>query len=101
MIYSIEFLRRARLELLEAWEWYEDKQIGLGDKFKHQADICIRAVEKNPERYPERRRNYREGIVKGFPYLIIYRIHKRRNTIAIVSVFHTSRSPRRKYTRQV
>lgn len=100
MSYSIEFLRKARIELLEAWEWYEDKQSGLGDKFKHQVDICIRAIEHNPERYPDRRRNYRECIVKGFPYLLIYRIHKRKKIIAIVSVFHTSRSPRKKYTRK-
>jgi hypothetical protein len=25
MIYNIELLLRARVELLEAWEWYEDK----------------------------------------------------------------------------
>jgi hypothetical protein len=27
---------RAQLELLEAWKWYEDKQTGLGDKFKKE-----------------------------------------------------------------
>jgi len=31
MSYSIIFLRRAQKELLEAWEWYEGKQEGLGD----------------------------------------------------------------------
>jgi plasmid stabilization system protein ParE len=96
MIYGTEFLRRARSELLEAWEWYEDKQVRLGDKFKQQVDICIRTIEQNPKRYPERRRNYREGIVKGFPYLVIYRIHGRKKTVVIISIFHTSRSPRKK-----
>jgi plasmid stabilization system protein ParE len=99
MIYSIEFVRKARSELLETWGWYEDKQAGLGDKFKHQVDICIRTIEQNPKRYPEKRRNYRESIVKGFPYLIIYRVHERKKTVAIVTVFHTSRSPRKKYRR--
>ena len=97
MIYNIEFLKKARLELLEAWKWYEDKQIGLGDKFKHQVDICIKAIEQNPKKYPERKINYREGIIKVFPYLVIYRIHKTKKTIAIISVFHTSRSPRKKF----
>jgi hypothetical protein len=29
MSYTIEFLSRARKELLSAWEWYEDKKEGL------------------------------------------------------------------------
>lgn len=32
MSYRTEFLKKARLELLEAWSWYEDKQPGLGDR---------------------------------------------------------------------
>ena len=96
MICSTEFLLKARLELLEAWEWYEDKQSGLGDRFKQYVYNCISIIEQHPERYPERRKNYREAIVKIFPYLIIYRVHKKRKVIAIVSVFHTRRSPRKK-----
>ncbi|WP_315814203.1 type II toxin-antitoxin system RelE/ParE family toxin [Paraflavitalea speifideaquila] len=97
MSYSIEYLQKARLELVEAWEWYEDRQTGLGDKFKMSIDSCIRSIEQNPERYPERRKHYREGIIKTFPYLLVYRIHKRKKVIAIVSVFHTRRNPRKKY----
>lgn len=96
MMYQIEFLRKSRLELLAAWEWYEDKQPGLGDKFKHQVDLRINEIERNPKRYPERKKNYRECIVKGFPYLIIYRVQVREKKIAIISIFHTSRSPKKK-----
>lgn len=55
MIYSTEFLLKARLELMEAWRWYEDKQPDLGDRFKQQVYDCIRTIEQHPERYPERR----------------------------------------------
>lgn len=34
MNYRIEYLQKARTELIEAWKWYEDKQPGLGDKFR-------------------------------------------------------------------
>lgn len=34
--YAYEILLKARTELLEAWEWYEDRQEGLGDRFKDQ-----------------------------------------------------------------
>lgn len=96
MKYGLEYLKKARTELFEAWEWYEDRQKGLGDKFKLQVDNCIKSILQNPERYPERKRYYREAIVRIFPYLIVYRINKRKKTIAIVSIFHTSRSTRKK-----
>lgn len=97
MIYSSVFLLKAHAELLEAWEWYEDRQSGLGDRFKQEIYKCISTIEQHPERYPERRKDYREAFVKIFPYLIIYRIHKRKKVIAIVSVFHTRRNPKKKY----
>lgn len=97
MSYSIELLLRARQELLAAWEWYEDKQPGLGDRFKEQVFKSIFDIEKYPERYPERIKNYREASVKIFPYLIIYRIRKRNKLIAVISIFHTRRNPRKKY----
>ncbi|MEO5947524.1 MAG: type II toxin-antitoxin system RelE/ParE family toxin [Chitinophagaceae bacterium] len=97
MIYSTEFLVKARVEFLKAWEWYEDKQPGLGDRFKQQVYNCIRKIEEQPERYPERRKNYRERLVEIFPYLIIYRIHKRKKAIFIISIFHTRLNPKKKY----
>jgi hypothetical protein len=36
MIYKIEFLSRARKELLEAWDWYDDKDHCNKFYFPHQ-----------------------------------------------------------------
>jgi plasmid stabilization system protein ParE len=97
MIYRVEFLLKAKRELLDAWEWYEDRQAGLGDKFTQQVFSCIHTIEKHPDRYPERKKNYKEALVKIFPYLLIYRISKRKKVITIVSVFHGYRNPKGKY----
>jgi mRNA-degrading endonuclease RelE of RelBE toxin-antitoxin system len=97
MSYTSEFLLRARSELLAAWEWYEDKQEGLGDRFKKEVYDKISQIEITPERYPQRKKNFYEARLKIFPYLIIFRFQKQRKIIAIVSVFHTSRNPKRKY----
>lgn len=32
-VFTYEIVLRARYEMLEAWEWYENKQEGLGDRF--------------------------------------------------------------------
>jgi hypothetical protein len=45
MSYHVEFLPRARKELLNAWEWYEDRQAGLGDRFLEQVFICTHIIE--------------------------------------------------------
>jgi len=69
MTYKSEFLPRARKELMDAWDWYA-----------------------------ERRKGFRETKINVFPYLIIYRIQKRKKIVAISSIFHTSRNPKKKYT---
>ncbi len=88
---------RAQKEISVSWQWYEDRQQGLGDRFFNAVLDRIRAIEQNPERYPTRYKSYKETTLEDFPFLIIYRVNKKRNIIRIVSVFHTSKNPKRKY----
>jgi len=90
-------LARAKEDLLEGWRWYEDKQLGLGDKFKKEVSDAINQIRLHPEHYPQKKRPYREAVVKIFPYVIIYRILKKEELIVVSSVFHTSQNPRKKY----
>jgi len=96
--YSYEILQKARKELLDAWMWYEDKQEGLGDRFKNEIVKKIKQIVLTPERYPERKKSFREAKIEVFPYLLIYKIAKRKKMIAIVSIFHTNRNPGKKYS---
>ncbi|HEY4060498.1 MAG TPA: type II toxin-antitoxin system RelE/ParE family toxin [Puia sp.] len=100
MSYKIELLPRARKELLDAWDWYDDRWNGLGDRFVGEINKTLEQIEKTPERYAEQKNGFRETKIKIFPYLIIYRIQKRKKIVAISSIFHTSRSPRKKYSGQ-
>ena len=88
---------RAQKEIIEAWNWYEDRQPGLGDRFLREVRARIEKIEQTPERYPTRFRSYKETPVPVFPFLIIYRINKKKKLIRIVSVFHTSLNPQKKY----
>ncbi len=97
MSYSIILLRRAYNELLKSWLWYEDKQEGLGDRFKELVYAGLSDIEKHPERYPVRKRPYHEARLNIFPYLIIYRVNKKNKTIIVSSIFHARRNPKRKY----
>ena len=95
--YSAVLSSRAQKEISHAWNWYEDRQKGLGDRFLKEVITRIRKIEQTPERYPTRFKSYKETPVPIFPFLIIYRINKKRKLIQIVSVFHTSMHPKKKY----
>jgi plasmid stabilization system protein ParE len=97
LVYSTTISSRAQKEISESWNWYEERQQGLGDRFVKEVINRIREIEQHPERYPNRHKSYKETLVNIFPYLIIYRINKRKKLILVVSVFHTSLNPRRKY----
>jgi toxin ParE1/3/4 len=43
---------RAQKEITKAWNWYEDRQPGLGDRFLKEVRARIEKIEQTPERYP-------------------------------------------------
>ena len=71
MNFKLVLLLRARFELLDAWEWYEDKQTGLGDKFKKEVYSSFNQILKHPEHYPRKTGRYREALIDIFPYVLI------------------------------
>lgn len=97
MNYIIALHPRARKELFEAWVWYEERQQDLGDRFETEVYNRLEQIQKDPERYPNRKESFRETKTKTFPYLIIYKIEKEQNLIIVFSIFHTSRNPKLKY----
>jgi hypothetical protein len=95
--YSTILSTRVQKEILKAWDWYEDRQQGLGDLFVEDALKCIRKIEQAPARYKTRFKTYKETSLATFPFLVIYRINERKKLLRIVSLFHTSISPKKKY----
>ena len=96
MNYSVDLFIKARYEIFEAWKWYEEQETGLGERFEDAVFQKINLIAQNPLHYPQKGK-YREGLTDVFPYLIIYRINRRKNLITIISIFHTSRHPKKKY----
>ncbi len=95
MSYTVDLLFKARQEIFEGWKWYEGEQPGLGDRFEDEVFRKIALIATNPLHYPIKKGTH-EVITDTFPYLIVYRINKSRKLIMIVSVFHTSRNPKKK-----
>ena len=98
MSYTSILSRNALAELSDAWRWYEDRQEGLGDRFKDAVYKSIAQIEESPTKGIKRKDPYREAIVRIFPFLIIYRIETKTKQIFVHSIFHTRRNPREKYS---
>lgn len=88
---KIEFLDEARLEFLEALSFYEDKETGLGQRFKDEADRNIQWIAANPDLLRVRHGGYRRINLRIFPYYIPYVI--KGDTIWILAVAHGHRKP--------
>jgi plasmid stabilization system protein ParE len=90
-------LEIASQELEEAAIWYETKSEGLGNRFLDTIQRKLQLIQQFPERYPKRKKSFREAIVKTFPYIIVYTFYKSENTIVVNTIFHAKQSPKKKY----
>lgn len=94
--YKIAFTTLAETEIIETYNFYEDKQKELGERFLKAIQTTSNSLKLNPYIYQRKHKHFREALVKKFPYFLVYEIIG--NTIVIVSVFHTSKNPKSKTT---
>ena len=80
-----------------SWLWYEEREQGLGDRLFTAVMQKLNAIVENPDIFSEKHKPYREAKVSVFPFVIVYKVYKRKKLVEAVSVFHTSRNPKRKY----
>lgn len=79
----------AKADLVDAVEWYEAQQVGLGVRFTFAAELALRRIEvirDSSAVYNDRCRRLR---IKPFAYSIIYEV--RGEIIAVVAVVHVRR----------
>ena len=81
----------AERELKEAILWYSKQKKGLGKKFAATVRRQIRTIQKTPKMHAVVFQDIRKAVVKGFPYIILYRVIA--EGIVIISVFHAKRDP--------
>jgi len=83
----------ASLELAEAVRWHEARRSGSGARLFDAVAGAFALIESFPEIGSARRGRLpsRQLKVRGFPYIVAYRI--RPEDVYIVAVAHTSRRP--------
>jgi plasmid stabilization system protein ParE len=91
---QVIFDLEARLEFEEAIACYNDREPGMGDRFKAEVQATIQRILKDPERFPLRGRKVRHAPVHTFKkYTILFHINP--DFIGVAAVFHGARNPAR------
>lgn len=81
----------AEQDLLEAQEWYEEKQSGLGGEFLSAIDRLLGRISRHPLAYPLVYRETRRAVVRRFPFLLYFRVAS--DTVIVLACLHSGRSP--------
>ncbi len=81
---------RALADIQQAIDYYDEQQIGLGNKFATTLEKYFNTISKNPC-YQIRYNNVRCLPLKKFPFMIHYCMEEKIRTVFVVSVFHTSK----------
>ncbi len=90
-MYQLLISDESRLDILDAFSWYEKKRSGLGKDFEHCLEAGLIQLQKGPLLTQKRYKNLRIYFIDRFPYGIHYLIEK--DKIMVFGVFHTSRNP--------
>jgi len=75
----------------EAYSWYEEQRVGLGEELLSCSDACIEAIRRTPKMHAVIYESYRRGLVRRFPYAVFYEYAE--DTVTVYCVFNTSRDP--------
>jgi len=85
---------KAIINILDAFEYYELAQSGLGDSFLESLELSYQSIDNNPELYKIVFKSFRQAKVKRFPFVIIYTVEN--SEIIITKVFNTYQNPIKK-----
>jgi toxin ParE1/3/4 len=82
----------AEADLQEAYNWYEQRQKGLGTEFLDCVQEAFEKITQKPDLGFLVHKTMRRARVRRFPYGVFYLVDG--STIIVVAVMHGRRSPR-------
>ena len=94
-MHSLIIKPQAILMTKDAYEWYEEQKLGLGEEFLNELDNIYLKLESHPEYFGKVKKSFRQAALKRFPFVIVYEIIK--TEVVVFAVFHTSRNPKIKF----
>lgn len=83
---------------MNAFEYYEQKLKGLGEKFLNELKKRFNDLEKHPQHYSfideDKTKVFRDVLLKSFPFVIVFEINK--TEVIVYAVHNVSLNPKKK-----
>jgi plasmid stabilization system protein ParE len=89
---EVSFTPAARLEIIEAFDWYESRAAGLGVAFQAELGRQVERISENALQFPVMVQDVRRARLSRFPYSLFFRTIDER--AFVLACFHASRNPR-------
>lgn len=83
----VRFLEEAQTEFLEQISFYEERQKGLGDRFRESVQAATALASAHPNLGSPWKRRTRRVFPKGFPVSLVYRIEPQELVVFAVAHF--------------
>ena len=96
-MFRIEIGETAQNMLQDAWWWYEQQLPGLGNRFENEVYATIEKLKFTPFHYSFINDNYRQVLLKHFPYKIIFEIFER--DVIVFAIYHTNQDQEKSFDR--
>jgi hypothetical protein len=90
---NLIFKPEADIEILEAFNYYENELIGLGERFLNELDRVTASISLTPNGF-QKFHTYRQIPFNVFPFVLLYEVIE--NNLIIYAVFKTPQNPQKK-----
>lgn len=91
-MFKIVINPNAESDSTEAVVWYNLQREGLGEDFLLALEAKLNEIQRNPNQFTSAYKNVKRAFLKRFPYGVFFIIEG--NTIYILAIIHSSRSPK-------
>ena len=88
---QLAFRPEASADVVEAFSWYEEQRLGLGEEFRADLDSTLTLLQQMPETGPMVHRGLRRVLLRHFPYAVYYGLGQ--GLLEVRGVVHQHRSP--------
>lgn len=88
---NVIILPAAQAELTDTYDWYEDRNPGLGDRFSEEIESLLARIARHPDRFPYAAGHARRAHLSHFPYNLYFLSDG--GELYILACLHTRRDP--------
>ena len=83
----------AERDVATAYDWYEKREAGLGQRFMSQLDAALAVIEQTPELHRKLYREVRRTLIRRFPFGVFYVVKE--EDVVVIAVLHQASDPER------